>query len=95
MQNWGFDDELKTPRVVVAGFDGTSIQRGIADSMAIKITTVGDITYIAIAAPGTAQSAASWQVKKIDNTTGTVITWAGGNANFSNVATDLTALSYS
>jgi len=62
---------------------------------ASKITVVGSVTYIAIAAPGTAQATAKWQVKKIDETTGVVITWADGNGKFDNKATDLTALSYS
>lgn len=59
-----------------------------------KITTVGSITYVAKAEPGTAQSSPAWQVQKVDETIGTVITWADGNALFDNVATDLTALSY-
>jgi len=63
--------------------------------MATKITVVGSITYVAIAQVGSPQATPVWQCKKIDETTGTVITWADGNANFDNVATDLTALSYS
>lgn len=64
---------------------------------ATKVTVDGDYTYIAVAATGTDQSAARWQVKKIDESVvgTTVITWADGNANFDNVATDLTALTYS
>ena len=62
---------------------------------AMKITVVGSITYVAKAPAGTAQSAAAWQAQKIDETTGTVITWAGGVDSFTNVATDLTALIYS
>jgi hypothetical protein len=63
--------------------------------LAVKVTVSGSVTYVAKAAIGSAQSAAVWQCQKIDETTGTVITWADGNANFDNVATDLTALSYS
>jgi len=62
---------------------------------ATKITESGTATYIAKATPGSAQSSAVWQVQKIDESSGTVITWADGNANFDNVATDLTALTYS
>jgi len=62
---------------------------------AIKITTSGTVTYIGVANPGTSESSASWQCKKIDSTTGVVITWADGNTNFDNIATDLTALTYS
>jgi len=62
---------------------------------AIKITYVGTVTYVAKAAINSTQNSAVWQVLKMDETTGLVITWADGNANFDNVATDLTALSYS
>jgi len=62
---------------------------------AIKITEDGSVTYVAYANPGTAQSAASWKCMKMDATTGLVITWADGDLNFDNVATDLTALTYS
>lgn len=62
---------------------------------ALKLTTVGSIDYIGEAAVGTATSAASWRAKKVDSTTGIVITWADGNANFDNSATDLTVLTYS
>lgn len=62
---------------------------------ALKMTTVGSVDYIAEAAVGTAVSSALWRAKKVDSTTGIVITWADGNANFDNSATDLTALTYS
>ena len=62
---------------------------------AVKITESGDITYIAQAQPGADQSEAVWRVQKVDTTTGVVITWADGNTNFDNIATDLTVLSYS
>ena len=61
---------------------------------AMKITVDGNITYIAKASPGTSLSSPSWQVKKVDETTGTVITWADANANYDNIATDLTTLTY-
>lgn len=61
-----------------------------------KITVDGSTTYIAYAPPGTLQSSAAWRVKRIvESGSNTVITWADGNANYDNVATDLTNLSYS
>lgn len=95
IQNAGFDHDFQVPVSEGLGYDGTNLQRMNADNMAIKITEVGDVTYVAMAAPGTAQSTAKWQVKKIDSSSGTVITWADGNADFDNSATDLTALNYS
>jgi len=75
--------------------DGQSLQRENADNLALKVTVVGSVTYLATAAPGTAQATARWQCQKIDETTGVVITWADGDSEFDNVASDLTALTYS
>lgn len=61
---------------------------------AVKITVVGAVTYIGKAATGSAEAAAVWQAQKLDETAGLVITWADGNLNFDNVATDLTVLVY-
>jgi hypothetical protein len=79
-------------KVFVVDANGNQVSDG---PMALKVTTSGSVTYVGMAAPGSAQSSAVWQCKKIDETTGTVITWADGDANFDNVSTDLTALSYS
>lgn len=60
--------------------------------LAFKITTSGGYTYVAEAAAGAVQSSAVWRVCRIDSTG---LIWADGNPRFDNVATDLTALSYS
>jgi hypothetical protein len=78
--------------------EGTGADKVIsADTlMAQKVTEAGDITYIALAPTGTAQSAAAWRAYKVTvSGADTTITWADGDTNFDNVATDLTALSYS
>lgn len=62
---------------------------------AVKITEDGTSTYIGLANPGSAQGSAVWKCLKIDSSSGTVITWADGDEKFDNIATDLTALSYS
>lgn len=93
--NDSWDDDFHTLVVQKVGYDGQSVQRMPADALAQKVTVVGNATYVAIAAPGTAQGTAKWQVKKIDTTTGTVITFADGDCEFDNIATDLTALTYS
>lgn len=92
-----FDPASKTLATTKYGFDGTNTQLEPASALATKITVNGDYTYIGKAAPGTAQSTAKWQCKKIDGSVAgtTVITWADGDVEFDNVATDLTALSYS
>lgn len=95
MQNLGFDTEFNIPTTEGLGYDGQTLQRLNANNMATKITVVGTVTYIGIASPGTAQSTAKWQCKKIDTTDGVLITYADGNASFDNVSTDLTSLTYS
>jgi hypothetical protein len=95
MENASFDEDIGVLTRLGLGFDGQSAQFNQASSLALKITESGGATYIAVAAPGTNQDAARWQCKKVDESDGVVITWADGNANFDNIATDLTALSYS
>lgn len=63
-----------------------------AETLATKITVSGSNTYVGEALPGTAYSAATWRVQKIDASGN--ITWLDGNANFDNTATDLTTGSY-
>ena len=77
----------------------TTIDRGAQNlwttNHAVKVTVAGAITYVAIAPIGTLQAAALWQVKRITVAgADTVVEWADGNANFDNVATDLTLLAY-
>lgn len=95
MQNTSFDEDFGVNAVETLGYDGQSLLRSHADALAVKVQTSGDITYLGLAATGTAQSTAKWQARKIDASSGVVITWADGNSNFDNVATDLSALTYS
>lgn len=64
-------------------------------SLAQKMTQVGTVMYFGEASPGTKQSDPHWRCWKVDLTSGLLITWANGNDQFINVATDLTTLSYS
>src|SRR3990172_10650651 len=95
MGNTSFDEDFGVNTVEPLGFDGVNLQRMLGDSLAMKFTESGTVTYICRAAPGTTQATAKWQVFKIDDTTSTIISFADGNANFDNVATDLTSLTYS
>lgn len=90
-----YEQVLKAIAVVGVGYDGVNTQVPVADSLAVKVTESGTTTYVATAAPGTAQATAKWRCLKVDESSGTVITWADGDPNFDNVATDLTALTYS
>lgn len=95
MGNTSFDEDFGVNAVESLAYNGQSLERAIADGMAVKLTTSGTITYVGIARAGTTQGTAKWQCKKIDATDGLVITWADGNADFDNTSTDLTALTYS
>lgn len=95
LSNNAWDYEFDLPLVEPTEYDGRGFQRKQSDQMAMKITEAGELTYIALAAPGTLENEAKWQVKRIDETAGLLMDWAGGSPAFTHVATDLTALSYS
>lgn len=76
---------------------GNMITEATTD-LSIRIANDSGITgvqYIGKATPGTATSAAGWQIKRLDETTGTVITFADGDIQFDNVWDDRESLSYS
>jgi len=94
--NKSFDNDYQILMVEGVVEDGAgNLVRQNSTDMAMKVTTVGDITYMGFASPGTDEASAVWQARKIDTSSGVSITWADGNASFDNVATDLTALTYS
>jgi hypothetical protein len=57
-------------------------------------TSTPNITYVGYAAIGSATSAAVWRIKRIDETSGLVITWADSNNNFDNIWSNRTGLTY-
>lgn len=81
--------------VMTTDLGGEQVQAIQGVPLAIKKTPVGTTTYLAFASPGTTQATAGWRALKMDESSGLVITWADGNDLFDNVATDLTALTYS
>lgn len=58
-------------------------------------TTTENVTYLGKAIPGSANGDPVWQIQKIDETAGTVITWADGNDNFDNIWNNRASLIYS
>lgn len=56
--------------------------------------TTADVIYIGKAQVGTAGSTAAWQIMKVDQTTGLVITWADSNDKFDNVWDNRASLTY-
>lgn len=92
--------EQVQPRRVVATIENTSALGGSSAVYATRVDTAStpSVTYVGKALPGTATSAASWQIQKIDESgtpETTVITFADGNADFDNIWDNRTSLSYS
>lgn len=62
---------------------------------ATRLATSGSVTYVGKAAIGSSSASSVWQIKKIDETSGTVITWADGNSSFDNIWDNRASLTYS
>lgn len=59
------------------------------DNKRVVLYQDGNFYYICKAPIGTVLSAASWQIKKINTTSGVVTTWCDGNDHYDNTATSL------
>lgn len=82
----GLDDYILT----LVGSGGDEVQ------LARLIDTDGDFKYIGEAAPGTAQGAASWRIKRVEFIGDDIeILWAAGTADFDKVWTNRLAETYS
>ncbi len=53
------------------------------------------VSYIGQAVTGSSTATAVWRIKKMDTTSGIVITWADGNPNFDNIWDNRASLTYS
>jgi len=78
----------------------TAVAMEIAQYMKkVDFVDASDLIYIGEATPGTATSAASWRIQRVNTSDGTdsdiAIEWADGNANFDNVWDDHLTLTYS
>ena len=68
-----------------------------AQALALRLddTTTPSVTYVGEAPVGTATGTSAWRIKKLDETSGLVISWADGNGNFDNNWNNRASLSYS
>jgi hypothetical protein len=90
------DTQLRNTAVPVSGTFWQTTQPVSEAMLAILIDEVSStVTYIGEAVPGTAQGSALWRIKKIDTSSGVVVTWADGNSNFDNAWTGHAGWSYS
>jgi len=62
------------------------------DRYVTNIQTAGNYTYIGKALCGSATASAVWQIKRIDVTAGTIIQWAMGTQDFTNIFDDRAAV---
>lgn len=58
-------------------------------------TSTINVTYFGYAEVGSVTSSAVWRIKKVDETSGLVETFADGNSNFDNVWDNRVSLTYS
>lgn len=68
------------------------------DNKAVVLYEASPGLFVCRASIGSALSDAVWQIMRVDTTSGIVVTWADGNSNYDNVATDsatVQGLSYS
>lgn len=79
----------------IAGGQGFKFTQEADTTLRLDDTTTTNVTYIGKATVGTAASASSWQIKKLDETSGLIITWAEGNENYNKVWDDRASLTYS
>lgn len=92
---------LVAPTLNMADTDKLRIEIDMMDEAVSKAMIAYEdiyVTYVCTAVVGSVASDPVWRIKKIDLTSGIVITWCDGNSNYDNVATDLItvkALSYS
>ncbi len=66
-----------------------------AKELQIRYEKSGNVGYLGKANFGALTSEATWQVRKIDFSSGVVMTAADGDANFDNVWDDRAGLTYS
>ncbi len=68
-----------------------------AQKRSTRLDEVGALTYVGSALPGSAESAAVWQIMRMDETADPDLTilWADGDNQFDNVWDDRLGLSYS
>lgn len=103
IDNQSFDETLQMRVTELIGADGVlknpateEKQDALIGNYALKLddTTTANVTYVGKAVPGSSGASAVWQVKRIDESSGMVITWADGNALFDNSWDNRVSLTY-
>lgn len=85
------DVQLRATPVPVSG----TISANPTDyALQLDDTSTPNVTYVGYAAIGSSTASAVWRIKKIDETSGLVITWADSDNNFNNIWDNRTSLTY-
>lgn len=85
IDNESFNAQFSMAQTIGLDYDPSGgLRPGITKSIATKIKIDGTNLYVGKAAIGSSLSASVWQVKKIDTSSGVLITWANGDAEFDN-----------
>lgn len=93
--NRSYDATYDTLAVEGMETDGSSLKRPLSSQMAVKIdtTSTSNAVYIGKAPIGSSGASAVWLIKKIDTSSGVIITWAG-SGQFNQVWNNRTGLTY-
>lgn len=85
--------------------DGSGVPVHVQNTTAISVSSAtynvnldeasATVTYVGEAVPGTAGSASTWRIKKLDSSSGLIITWATGNSDFDKIWDDRASYTYS
>ena len=62
------------------------------DNYTVVLYQDGDLIYVCKAVIGSVLTAAVWQIRRLDVSSGVVMKWCDGNDNFDNVATSLSVV---
>lgn len=91
--NDSFDEAFNVLAIENLGYDGSGLQRMNANNLQIYTIASGEYTYFCFSAPGTPQATAGWRIFRIDGSGN--LMFADADADYDNVATDPTVLTYS
>lgn len=93
---YGTPDGVNVYQLAV-GANGELLTGGSTSVTRVDDTTTANVTYIGkavLTGSAIATSSAVWQVQKVDETTGTVVTWADGNNKYDNIWDNRASLTY-
>jgi len=89
-----YGNDGSTNRAIRTDALGRTVTVSTNYALRLDDTSTPNVSYVGQADIGSATGSAVWQIKKIDETTGLVITWADSNDSFDNIWNNRTSLTY-